>query len=177
LAALVALALAICCGRFLLGGADDNNSSNQGTGGGDTTAQSPSSGEPGLGDPVRDGKFEFTVTEVECGQTSVGQGGLTQTAQGQFCLVSVTVKNIGDEPQTMSDGNQKGIGSNGSEYATDSVAGMYLNQENADLWLSQINPGNQVTGVLVFDVPGDVTLRSLKLHDSLFSGGVTVNLS
>jgi hypothetical protein len=33
-----------------------------------------------------------------------------------------------------------------------------------------------VDGIVVFDVPADVTLTSLELHDSAFSGGVTVGL-
>ncbi len=49
-------------------------------------------------------------------------------------------------------------------------------------WLSKsfyepINPGNSLTGTVVFDVPVDAVPASLELHDSAFSGGVTVALS
>src|SRR5262245_21771627 len=50
------------------------------------------------GQPVRDGKFEFTVQSVKCGVSQVGEDPLTKTAQGQFCLVTISVKNIGDKP-------------------------------------------------------------------------------
>jgi hypothetical protein len=33
-----------------------------------------------------------------------------------------------------------------------------------------------VDGLLVFDVPAETQLTKLELHDSPFSGGVTVNL-
>lgn len=115
------------------------------------------------------------MKNVKCGVGSVGQG-LTKTAQGQFCLVTVTVKNIGDKPQTMFDSNQKGFGSNGAEYGTDSAAGLYANSDNAQVWIAEINPGNQVTGMLVFDLPKDVDLVRLRMHDSAFSGGVEINV-
>lgn len=47
---------------------------------------------PGMGDPVKDGKFQFTVTNVDCGKKSVGSSLLNQKAQGQFFLVSIKVK-------------------------------------------------------------------------------------
>jgi hypothetical protein len=129
-----------------------------------------------VGQPVRDGKFEFTVQSVKCGVGQVGEEPLTKPAQGQFCLVTVKVKNIGDKPQTLSDSDQKGFGADGKEYQTDTAAGIYANP-NSDVFLTQINPGNEVTGVLVFDIPKDGKLAKLELHDSPFSGGATVQVS
>lgn len=133
-------------------------------------------GTAGLGDPVRDGKFEFVVNNVECDVATVGEDPVSKTAQGQFCLVNLSVKNIGDEPQTMSDANQSAVGSNGAAYNADTEAGLLANDTNSQVWLTDINPGNQVTGMLVFDVPKDVDLTTLTLHDSAFSGGVEVNV-
>jgi Domain of unknown function (DUF4352) len=129
-----------------------------------------------IGEPVRDGKFEFTVRSVKCGVSQVGEEPLTKPAQGQFCLVTVTVKNIGDRSQTLSDSDQKGIGADGKQFQTDTTAGLYANS-NADVFLNDINPGNQVTGVLVYDIPKDGKLAKLELHDSPFSGGATVQVS
>ncbi len=140
------------------------------------TASPASPARPGIGDPVRDGKFEFIVREVDCGEPSVGDGAITKNAQGQYCLVTITVKNIGDRPQTLLDSNQKAIGSNAAQYATDSQAGWYANPANRQVWITEINPGNQVTGVLVFDMPKDVNLSSLQLHDSALSGGAEVKI-
>ncbi|HEX5541638.1 MAG TPA: DUF4352 domain-containing protein [Micromonospora sp.] len=129
-----------------------------------------------IGEPARDGKFEFTVKTVKCGVAKVGDKYLNETAQGQFCLITVNVKNIGKEPQHFSDSSQKAFAADGTEYSTDSGAGLYANK-NADTLFNEINPGNQVTGVLVFDIPKDVKLTKLELHDSPFSGGVEVALS
>lgn len=129
-----------------------------------------------IGTAVRDGKFEFVVRSVQCGVDQIGPDYADERAQGQFCLVSLTVKNIGDRPQTMSDGAQKGYGSNGSQYGTNSAAGLYANGANNQVWLTEINPGNEVTGTIVYDLPHGVELAQLELHDSLTSAGVKVDL-
>lgn len=168
--------LLACCGiSAVIFSSDDKASEpDNSTGQGPGTKQE--AGQPGIGTPVRDGRFEFVVQKVACGQDSVGQGGLEQTAQGQYCLVTLSVKNIGDRSQTLADSAQKGIGSNGAEYSTDGLAGIYANGTENQTWLTDINPGNQVTGVIVFDLPKGVELVKLELHDSTFSQGVEVRL-
>lgn len=129
-----------------------------------------------LGQPVRDGKFEFVVSKVTCGRSRVGDAYLNKTAQGQFCLVNMSVRNIGKEAQIFDGSSQKAFGSGGVEYSNDSVAETYAN-ENDDTFLNEINPGNRVTGVLVFDIPKGATIKRLELHDSAFSGGVNVDVT
>jgi len=129
-----------------------------------------------IGQAVRDGKFEFTVTSIDCGKNSVGTNQyLTKQAQGQFCLLNLTVKNIGSESQTFSDSGQVLFDSNGNKYSSDSGASLYANPSGST-FLNQINPGNSVTGAVVFDIPKGVTPTQAELHDSAFSGGVKVNL-
>jgi hypothetical protein len=129
-----------------------------------------------IGDPVRDGKFEFVVKSVTCGKTSVGTNQyLTKEAQGQFCLMDLTVKNIGDQQQLFAESAQKLLNTDGLQYSSDSVASLY-NSNNSDTWLNQINPGNSVQGVIVFDIPTDQVPASAELHDSVYSGGVKVQL-
>lgn len=130
---------------------------------------------PGLNEPAKDGDFQFTVTGVKCGVAKVGNQYLNEKAQGQFCLVSVQVKNIGKEAQTMVDSVQKAYDAKGTEFSVDSGAALYAN-EDQQVFFEEINPGNTVKGKLVFDIPKDTKLTSLELHDSLFSGGVKVAL-
>ncbi|WBB76627.1 DUF4352 domain-containing protein [Micromonospora sp. WMMD1128] len=129
-----------------------------------------------IGKPARDGKFEFTVKSARCGVAKVGSSMLGAKAQGQFCLVTVNVKNIGKESQMFDGSSQKAYAANGTEYSADGTAALYANQD-AETFLNDINPGNQVTGVVVFDIPKNVKLARLELHDSPFSGGVTVSLT
>ncbi|MEO3748077.1 DUF4352 domain-containing protein [Plantactinospora sp. B5E13] len=180
----LAAALAFGCGA----GATDQDNAGGGDGGsgavsdsGDTkdTKGGDDKGEDKtakVGDPARDGKFEFTVQRVKCGVHKVGTDLLGTTAQGQFCLVTVKVKNIAKEPQSFSDSYQKAYAADGTEYTSDSEAAIYANKDAATLF-NEINPGNGITGVLVFDIPEKAKLAKLELHDSMFSGGVTVQLS
>ncbi|HEY8534257.1 MAG TPA: DUF4352 domain-containing protein [Micromonospora sp.] len=162
LSALVALG----CGA----GASNNTASS--SGGGDAKDDKPAAK---IGEPVRDGKFEFTVKSMKCGVSTVGDKYVQEKAQGQFCLITLTVKNIGKEPQTLVDSAQKAYAADGTEYSTDSTAALYANKGENTIF-TEINPGNQISGVLVFDIPKDVTLTKLELHDSIFSGGVEVAL-
>jgi hypothetical protein len=131
--------------------------------------------EAKVGTAVRDGEFEFTVTKVEKGVASVGASFLEEKAQGQFVLVHVTVKNIGTKPQTLIDSVQKLRDGQGREFTTDSTAAIVI-KGNA-VFFNEINPGNSVKGTLVYDMPKDAKPASIELHDSMFSGGVTVALS
>lgn len=128
----------------------------------------------GVGTKVRDGKFEFVVTGVEAGGKEVGQEFLKETAQGTFQLVHISVTNIGDQPQTLFDSNQKVTDDQGRQFAPNSMAA--ISMENNKIWMSEINPGNTVTGTLVYDMPEGAAPVSIELHDSMFSGGVKVGL-
>ncbi|MFG1674640.1 DUF4352 domain-containing protein [Micromonospora sp. NPDC049282] len=173
LALIVGALVALGCGA---GTSDDATTSSSGgkaeTGagqGGDTPKTAK------IGQPARDGKFEFTVKSAKCGVAKVGSSALGAKAQGQFCLVTITVKNIGKKAQLLDGSSQTAYAANGTEYSTDTEAGLYANQEQSTFF-EEINPGNQVTGVFVFDIPKTVKLTRLELHDSAFSGGVTVAL-
>lgn len=130
-----------------------------------------------IGEPARDGRFEFVVRSIECGHASVGSDFMTRTAQGQFCFLTVNVKNIGNERQSLLADNQKLLDAGNREFSADSLATLYAGpQGTTATWLNDINPGNSVEGIIVFDVPKDVTPVVARLHDSAFSGGVRVNL-
>lgn len=129
-----------------------------------------------IGTTVRDGGFEFVVRSVQCGVGQIGPDSANERAQGQFCLVSLTVKNVGDRPQRMRDTAQKAMGTNHARYATSLTAGLYANEPDNQVWQTEINPGNEVTGTLVYDLPKDVDLAQLELHESATSTGVKVTL-
>jgi hypothetical protein len=122
-----------------------------------------------------DGKFAFTVTDMQCGVDSVGPAGFGEKAQGEFCLVSVKVKNVGKSAEVFNDFTQKAYDAKGTEFSPDSGAGTYANSDTST-FLESINPGNQVKGKLVFDVPAGTKLQSVILHESQFTAGVKVPL-
>ncbi|MBU8808836.1 DUF4352 domain-containing protein [Mycolicibacterium goodii] len=130
-----------------------------------------------LNTPVRDGKFEFVVRSVQSGLADVGDNPfLNQKAQGQFVIVTLTVQNIGDRPQGFSPSNQKLIDTEGRSFETDTSAQIALDDNDIAVW-DNINPGNTVDVSLVYDMPVGSVPASIELHDSMFSGGATVNLT
>lgn len=136
-------------------------------------AAKPKAKVPGIGDTVRDGDLEFTVTKIAT-KSRVGDDFLNKTAQGKFLLVHVRVTNIGDNAQTLSGERQTMIDSQGREFSADTGAAMYLG--DAKTFWEEINPGNSVDGIVVFDVPKKTNPDTLELHDSYWSRGVKISL-
>ncbi|MFO7189836.1 MAG: fumarylacetoacetate hydrolase family protein [Pseudomonadota bacterium] len=87
--------------------------------------------------------------------------------KGQFVLVYVTVRNTGDRARTFDAGNQKLIDTSGREFQADSEAVIAMGEESKS-FLEEINPGNGVNGILVFDVPRGVKRERAGEHIRLF---------
>lgn len=126
----------------------------------------------GIGTEVRDGKFAFVVTSIDTSAVAGDPSNpfMRVEPQGVFVNVHMAVTNIGNEPQTFFADNQKlFIGER--EYSPDTMAAVWTKSTNVE-----INPGNTIQAVVSFDVPANPppVVSSVELHDSMFSGGVTV---
>jgi hypothetical protein len=130
----------------------------------------------GIGDTVQDGSFTFTVTDVKTGVQALGESFLRTEAQGSYVLVDVTVTNVGTEAATFLGGNQTLLDAQGREFEADSSAAL-MNVPDSESFFTEINPGNSVDGVLVFDVPEGLSPTAIQLHESMFSGGALVSLA
>jgi hypothetical protein len=172
----IGLVVLIGLGQAVSGGSSPENSSSDTSSGDSGSPEETSDKRAGIGEAAVDGDFSFTVTDVECGITNVGNDTFGAEAQGQFCLISLSIENIGDEAQTMFADNQKLFDTEGREFSADTGAMLYL-ENGSDAWVSEINPGNSLEGQLLFDVPKDAALDYIKLADSLFSSGVEVSLN
>jgi hypothetical protein len=124
---------------------------------------------------ARDGKLQFTVTGMACGKATEGNGSSTATANGQYCEVSLTVKNVGNDARVFAGAFQEAKDSDGNTYRDDAEAEAYANSLD-QTFFHQINPGGEVKGVLIFDIPRDGKIVSLELHDSPLSAGVIVSV-
>ena len=127
----------------------------------------------GIGDPVRDGNFEFVVDSVGMAGKVYSPGGILQDeANGVWFVAEVRVTNIGDGAQTFFAGNQKIIWED-RELEAD---GFTWNGTNVE----ELNPGVSLDAVLLFDVPlsfpADGAGTTMRLHDSAFSRGIEVQL-
>ncbi|HEX5017660.1 MAG TPA: DUF4352 domain-containing protein [Actinomycetes bacterium] len=138
------------------------------------SADDPASKAP-EGAEIRDGKFEFDVKSMECGLKQVSSGFSKEKAKGQFCVVTMTVSNIGDESQMFSDSDQYAYNAEGARYSADTGAGLALNKGDKG-FLPEINPGNSINNVkVVYDIPADQEIVELELHDSFLSDGIRIN--
>ncbi|BCY07215.1 DUF4352 domain-containing protein [Actinoplanes sp. L3-i22] len=130
---------------------------------------------PGLGDAVRDGKLVFVVSRVDCSRKTIGIEHFKRTAAGKFCVVSLSVRNAGDGAKYFVGKAQKAYAGD-TEYRSDELAGIYANR-GTEAFLRKLDPGEKVSGKLVFDIPKAARLTRLELHDSLLSGGAGVTVS
>ncbi|WP_409330803.1 DUF4352 domain-containing protein [Trujillonella humicola] len=158
------------------GGSGDSGgtSANGGAAGGAGDSAPAVNADATIGQPARDGKFEFVVQGIDCSRTEIGSQYMSTTAQGTFCVVDLTVSNIGNEPQSFFGENTSLFNAQGQEFSADTEAAIYLD-DSSSLY-EEINPGNMVVSKVVFDVPAGTVPTSIELHDSSFSGGVTVSL-
>jgi hypothetical protein len=138
------------------------------------TARRADRGPAGVGDPVRDGQFQFVVRSVDCGARSVGQGFGRRQALGQFCLVALQVENTGAEGRTFGGGQQYLFDRAGKRHDPDLAA--TAGDGGGRLVSTHLNPGQRLAGTLVYDVPERVEPARVELHDGPFSGGASVTL-
>jgi hypothetical protein len=135
------------------------------------TTQEPEKPTPAnrIGQPVRAGDFQYTVHKVKCGISKVGDKFLNARAQGSFCRVDLTVKNVTRSAHTFhADGLVKARDSTGREFSPSGEANIYGNKDGAG-FLDEINPGNQVRSFVYFDVPKGAKLVRLELSAGLFT--------
>jgi hypothetical protein len=125
----------------------------------------------GVGEAVAVGDFEYNVSGIECGVESIGPDGFGEEPQGQFCIVSLSVTNVGDSAETFFTDNVVLLNDAGQEYSADDVASLYI--EGNDTFLTEVNPGNTLEGSVAFDIPADATPAQVQLSGGLFSSDTT----
>ncbi|HJA37867.1 MAG TPA: DUF4352 domain-containing protein [Candidatus Brevibacterium intestinigallinarum] len=130
----------------------------------------------GLGDAVATGDWEITVSDVQSGVSQVGDEFLGSTAQGQYILVDIAVKNTGSSPSYFFEDDVKLLDDAGNTYATDSEASLYTTESGDVFLLEEINPGNTASGVIVFDVPADASPNVLEFQGGIFDTPAQVAL-
>lgn len=137
------------------------------------TAEQPAEVEESyrVGDAVAHGAWEFTVLNIEEGVSEVEEEWETHSPQGQYVLVELRAKNIGSEPEYFAGRDQVLMDTDGKMYRYDVSASSGFD------WLEPVNPGNEVQGVLAFDVPTGFELSHLLVNgEGSFADGVRVDV-
>lgn len=118
-----------------------------------------------VGDTVKLDGLEFTVNDVSTAN-QVGTSGIEQHAKGEFVVLNVTVKNNNDKSLMMNSNYFKLIKGDTTSEA-DTVASTSANQENSPddtgFLGENINPENEQTAKVVFDVSSNIANSSDKV--------------
>lgn len=135
---------------------------------------------PGINQAANDGKFQFTVASLKCGVAQVVDPDMTSVTsdpQGQYCLMDLTVTNVGTQAQSFEASEQYIYSADNKQYSSDTQATILLQGSGSQFAAyPTINPGVSISGTLVYDIPVGQTPATAMLHDSSLSNGVKVNL-
>ncbi|WP_433701394.1 DUF4352 domain-containing protein [Nocardiopsis sp. CA-288880] len=156
-AALLVIILGVACTVSLFAG-----------GAGQETADDAGEAESvGMGEPGTVGQWEVTVNGIETAAT-YGDEFSQETAQGEYAIVDLTVKNTGTEATIF---DSSAISLVDSEGNTHSSSGSLTADS---LFLEQINPGNEVSGSAAVDVPKGTEITEVEVTDTLSTEGPLV---
>lgn len=123
-----------------------------------------------VGQAVNGHTFRFTVSTVKCGMTKVGDNTTFEIAKGQYCLVTLTVQNVTGAAAPFWYSAVSVDGPDGAAYRSDGAAMFAVNKKGNHLpFFNKIDAGKSLTGILVFDIPTNVTPMTINLPEDLTS--------
>lgn len=122
-------------------------------------SSSDAGAEAGVGEPVQVDDTELLVTKVDKGKAHLGDEVLGADAQGEFVIAHVKVTNKGDGRIDVFDQDFVLVDADGKQYSTSDDAILV----DDVISLQQVNPGNSIEGLLVFDVPKGTDIAALEM--------------
>jgi hypothetical protein len=134
--------------------------------------------QPVMGQEAHEGGLGFVVTGFDCQPAQTDANGASRLPQGRFCFLALTVKNVGDGPESFSGRFQNLLDAQGRRYGPDDKATQaYPDNQVRDFLFEQINPGNEISGVLVYDLPRSIEAGQALLRRTPRSTGITIRLA
>lgn len=132
----------------------------------------------GSGEPA-DTSYEVTVDEVETLDVIEYDDGyniITHEPQGQWVVISYSAVNTGDQPGSPSGSTSELWTADESIHEGDFEAGYDLGLAR-DRAMDRLNPGQEGTGLLVFDIPADAEPDLLLFRGSIEQVAAVFDLS
>lgn len=124
----------------------------------------------------RAGDFQITVHGKKCGIARVGSEYLNTKAQGSYCRVDMSAKNLTKSPHYYDTATAlTALDGAGRKFHADSEAGIYGNEDGAG-WFEEINPGNATRALVFFDLPKDAVLDRIEFSPGVFTLADTVTV-
>jgi hypothetical protein len=165
----------------VIAGAGKSNNSSSNTNNAANTASGNNQAETKtvakLNEPVTDSDLVFTATAVDTA-TTLGNQYTKKDAQGMFQIITLKIENKGKETKTVDSSMISLTDSQGRKFdrSIEGQTAKGLSQGKVDLFLQQVQPGLNVTGDIVFDVPKDATGLKLLVKGSYFGKGQEIDL-
>lgn len=130
-----------------------------------------------VGETVQDGDIAFTVTDVTTA-TYLGNQYTKKDAQGLFYVISLKIENKAKETKTIDSSMITLTDSQGRTFdrSIDGQTAKGMAQGKVDLFLQQVQPGLNVTGDIVFDIPKDAAGLKLLVKGGYFGKGQQIDL-
>lgn len=126
----------------------------------------------GIGQSVREGDLEFTVTDVETGEGEPGD----DEPLGPYAIVRVTIRNAGDDPRDLDLEEQEFYDTRGWDHSHDERAASDLGESGRTRLT--LNPGDREDVVFVLDtLKAGQPLAAVEFHEEEDSRGVLVPLA
>ncbi|MFE5471914.1 DUF4352 domain-containing protein [Bacillus safensis] len=132
-----------------------------------------------IGDKVAVENFTYQVNSVTEEKTLQKQYMSDVTTDGKFIIVEVTVTNTGKKGRLIDTEMFRLIGKDGTEYKSLTTNNMYVNDNESNFFLKQVNPKLSKKGKVAFEVPNEKKF-SFQVSSGLgWSGGKykTIDLS
>lgn len=130
-----------------------------------------------IGEVIQSGDLAFTANSIKEYQ-SLGNSYTKKDAQGIFKVISLKIENKGKETKMIDSSMIKLRDNQGRtfERSIDGQTAKGMAQGQVDLFLQQVQPGLNVIGEIVFDVPADAQGLTLEVKGSMFAQSVDIQL-
>ncbi|MDP4552922.1 DUF4352 domain-containing protein [Alkalihalobacillus macyae] len=163
------------------GGGDDTATNNSGSNSGSTEkkADDKEVENAKIGEEASTDDVAFTVNNAESVDTIKDPDGFMEpvTTSEQFIKLDVKIANNQKEAITTDASFFKLVTAEGTEYNPKNDGDIMMVMSDKTLFLEEINPGLSKEGVVVFEIPADVSMEDLTLQASAgFWGTKQVNI-
>jgi hypothetical protein len=122
---------------------------------------------------VSSGDFKWTFKSIKCGLKKVGGSYLNSTADGQYCILYASAKNVTKKSHYLNDSDVNLVDAGGNEFESNSGLSMYL---DCVFFLDKVSAGNTKNGCLIFDVNKTSKIKKIVISGGWFSDDVVVKL-
>jgi hypothetical protein len=124
-----------------------------------------------VGEQISVANFTYRVSHVAFKKT-VGNEFTSETADGIFLIVDLSLMNTSDKTRTLDNSMFKLVNESGIEYASSTNGSTALELSGTEtLFLKQCQPNIQTSGALIFEVPSSTDRYTLKVSGGFWTFG------